>query len=395
LTRTPLSSLHCLYLTSLPELRAAGPVWDDLWWRSDVVRPTARAELLAQSIEHFQPHRGFHAVVVANGQQWVGALPLVGCRLIPAAGLPGNAWSPNGDLLLDPEADVTAVCDLLMAAVAELPQPLFWFNQMVPEAPWWQALLRACGRTRFDSCCHQQFRAGRVELDCDWETYHKRLPKHHRQNLHRAMRRLNFEGDVGFEMGSQLAVSEVEPWLRAAFELEDRGRRRATGTSVLRTRGMDRFFVAQAKQLARWGQLETAALRLDGQMLAFVYGFRAKGVYYIQRIGGDVRFAAFSPGQLLINHILQQLHREGEARALDFAGPLSRPLSRWRPATYGVGRIVLAPNRFGGRLAMNAYTNGWRPLERFKAALAMQLRARPTGPNADDSAILEPVKTIG
>ena len=76
-------------------------------------------------------------------------------------------------------------------------------------------------------------------------------------------------------------------------------------------------------------------------MLAFVYGFRAKGVYFAHKIGYDPRFAAFSPGQLLFYHILEQLHSErrhagvglhgpADAVALALAAGNLRRLAAWR-----------------------------------------------------------------
>ncbi len=53
-----------IHLNSIDDLRSAAPAWDDLWWRSDVALPTARAELLAQWLERFAPHRDFHAFAV-------------------------------------------------------------------------------------------------------------------------------------------------------------------------------------------------------------------------------------------------------------------------------------------------------------------------------------------
>ena len=116
-----------------------------------------------------------------------------------------------------------------------------------------------------------------------------------------------------------------------------------------------------------WGQPEVAALRLDGRLLAFVSGFRAKGVYFAHKIGYDPRFAAFSPGQVLFHQIFKRLHSEGEVRALDFLGPLNQSLSRWRPETYEVGRVVLAPNRWLGRAAMYAYEHWYRKMARSRA----------------------------
>lgn len=152
---------------------------------------------------------------------------------------------------------------------------------------------------------------------------------------------------------------------------------------MLRTEGMFDYFVGQAKQLAAWGQLETAALRLDGQMLAFVYGFRAKNTIFALKIGYDPRFAAFCPGQFLFFRLLERFHGDGEPQTLDFMGPLTQSLSRWRPATYGVGRIVMAPRHWLGRVAMSAYVNGWRRFRAWQTAAAKTAYGQPaSGANA-------------
>jgi CelD/BcsL family acetyltransferase involved in cellulose biosynthesis len=382
------SKLRSIYLTSVEQLRAAAADWDDLWWRSETALPTARAEMLAQWIEHFKPRAGFHVLIVAEGQRWVAALPLVSRRvggLLPAAGLPGNPWMPCGELLLDAATDTAAVLDVLLAEVADLPWQLLWLNEAVPESPRWQALLRACDRAAMTAAYHERFRVGRVTIGRNWEIYQKRLPKSHRQGMARAAKRLACEGDVQYEMRSQLDVSEVEPWLREAFELEDRGWKGAAGTSVLRTPGMFRFFVGQAEQLARWGQLEAATLRLDGRLLAFVHGFRAKGVYFAHKISYDRRLAAFSPGQLLFCHVLEQLHNSSDTWALDFMGPLNQSLSRWRPETYGVGRVAIAPRRWAGRAAMYAYKNWWRRFRQWQTEAAVGNLDQAAMPDDEDS----------
>jgi hypothetical protein len=392
------SDMHCIHLTSVEQLRDAATSWDDLWWRSDLSLPTMRAELLAQWTEQFKPRARFHALVVADQQRWLAALPLVSCRvakLIPAGVLPSNSWSPCGELLLDGAAEADAALDLLLAETQELPWQLLWLNEAVCEAPRWRRFVHACDRANVPWCYHERFRVGRVEIDRNWDIYQKRLPKNHRQGMARALRRLSYEGDVRFEMRSRLDVDDVEPWLRAAFEVEDHSWKGTAGTSVFRTPGMFRFFVHHAEQLARWGQLETAALRLDGRILAFVYGFRAKGVYFAHKIGYDPRFAAFSPGQLLFNHIFERLHSEGDVRALDFMGPLNQSLSRWRPTTYGLGRLAIAPRRLLGRAAMYAYRHWWRPLRNLETAAADRLHDGLPSPANDDSVIPEPVGAPG
>ncbi len=382
-----MNDLHCIRLSSLDELRAEAPAWDDLWWRSDVAIPVARAELVAQWVERFHPHSQFRALVVATRGRWIAALPLVSCRvgwLIPTGALPSNAWLPCGELLLDPAADVDGAMDLLLAAAGGLPWQMLWLNDAVPEAPRWQALLRACSRAGISAAYHERFRVGRVAIEGDWDVYEKRLPKNHRQGMRRALRRLEGEGNVQFEMLGHVGEHDVKPWLQEALGLEDGSWKGSAGSSVLRTPGMVEFFTCHAEQLARWNQLQLSALRLDGRMLAFVYGFRAKGTCFAHKIGYDDRFAAFSPGHLLFNHILAQLHRDGETQVLDFMGPLNQSLKRWRPGTYGIGRIVIAQHKLLARAAMYAYEHCWRPIRHRKVAAAVAARGScPAGLEAD------------
>jgi CelD/BcsL family acetyltransferase involved in cellulose biosynthesis len=361
-----MTQLTCQHSTSVHQLHAVAAAWDNLWWRSEAALPTARAELLVQWLKQFHAQGDFHALVVVDEGQWVAALPLVSCRvgrLIPAGGLPTNPWSTCGELLLDPMANVDAVMDVLLASAGKLSWPLLWLNEVLPDTPRWKALLGACDRAGVAACCHERFRAGRVRIDGTWDSYRKRLAKSHRQGMQRALRRLEGIGEVKFEMCSRLAVDEMEPWLLEAFMLEDRSWKGSAGTSVLHTPGMFQFFVRQSKQLASWGLLEAAALRLDGRLLAFVSGYRAKGVYFAHKISYDPDFSAFSPGQLLFYHILERLHEEGEVHTLDFMGPMTQAMLRWRPETYGVGRIALAPQGGIGRALMYAYQHGWRALK--------------------------------
>lgn len=386
---------HVIHITSLDDLRNNTGAWDDLWWRSETVLPTARAELLAQWIEQFRPRCNFHALVVSQAGRWIAALPLVSCRigcLVPAGSMPGNSWSPCGDMLCDSTVDPETVAELLLSAAAQLPWQLLWINDAMPETKRWQAVLRACDRFQLPASYHERYRVGRVELSENWNSYQKQLPKNHRQAMNRAGRKLECEGTVRFEMNSRLEVTAVEPWLTEAFEVEDFGWKGMNGSSVLRTPGMFRFFVNQAKQLARWGQLETAALWLDDRMLAFVYGFRAKGVYFAHKIGYDPRYAPFSPGQFLFYNILERLHDDEQVEALDFVGPLNHSLSRWRPTTYGVGRIVLSPRGMVGRAAMYAYRHIWRRMRRAKTAAI----PNTTVPNGEEKPfVLEPTGATG
>ncbi len=141
-----------IHLKSIDDLRSAAPAWDDLWWRSDVALPTARAELLAQWLECFARRSDFHAFAVEEDGRWVAALPLISRRLaglLPAGTLPCNPWSPCGELLLDPAADTAAALDAILAAAADASWQWLWLNDTVLHSPRWRAFVRlAIGQMR-------------------------------------------------------------------------------------------------------------------------------------------------------------------------------------------------------------------------------------------------------
>ena len=382
----PVNNLHCIHLTSVDELRAAASAWDDLWWRSDVALPTVRAELLAQWVEQFKPRGGFHALVVADASSVDRGA---------AAGLAPRGMADSGGRTAQQSLVAlrriaagrrrptpTPRSIVLLAAAAELPWQLLWLNEAVPEAPRWQALLRACQRAGVAASYHERFRVGRVEIDQNWDIYQKRLPKNHRQAMKRALRRLACEGDVQFEMHSRLAVAGGRAVAASGVrgggsQLEGRGRHvgapHAGHVPLLRPPGR-----ATGRSGANWKRPPCGS---TARCWRSSTDFAPRACTSPTRSATTRASPRSVPGQLLFHHILEQLHGDGDVRALDFMGPLTQSLSRWRPATYGIGRVALAPRRLLGRAAMYAYQHWWRPLRDLKA----RLRNRDETLSIDDS----------
>jgi CelD/BcsL family acetyltransferase involved in cellulose biosynthesis len=362
-----MSGRRVLTLSSVAQLRGAAADWDDLWWRSEVTLPVARAELLAQWIEHFAPGARFRALVVEKGGRWVAALPLVESprgRRLGAAGLPGNEWCPGGDLLLDPQSDAAAVLAALVSALRDLPWPWLWL-QVTLDASRWQRFAAVADHAGMASDCRPDWYVPVIPITHDWEACQQGWSKKHLTKMVKAERHLAERGRVEFCDYSHLGPNEVPPWLRRAFEIEDLSWKGAAGTSVLRAPGMLEFFVRQAQQLADWGQLELAFLAVGGRPISFVYGFRGKGVCYWHKIGYDPEFRCSTPGQLLQYHVLKRLHDDPGCHAVDCLGPLTDALAKWKPGVRTAGRLLVAPGAWRGRLAVHACRHWWPRIRRL------------------------------
>jgi len=340
------------------ELRAAAGAWDDLWNRAESAAPLTRAELLAQWLDEFAPKATCRCLIVEEGGQFVAALPLVGRRvkrLFEMASIPSNPWCVCGDLLVDPQADVPAALDALVDAINRLPWPLVWLTPVPLATPRWQAFSAALTRAEMPFAVQSHYHIGEINLDGDWESYQAGWSGKHRRQMHKALDRARHDGPLELKVYDHLAGDQLNQALRRGFAVENRSWKGQAGTSVLRTPGMFELYQRQARQLAEWGQLRLAFLEHAGREIAFEYGFRAKRTYFSAKVGYDPAFADYSPGQLLRLLLLERFHEDGEIDRVDFWGPLSRATSEWIDSVYAVGRIVAAPRRMAGRLALRAY----------------------------------------
>jgi len=358
-------------LSSTDELRRMAAAWDDLWRRSEVDVPSARANLVALWVDHFQPRAALRAVIIEHEGRLVAALPLVIRRLrgvVTVASLPCNDWAASGDLLVDPAADVATVLDLLAQAISDIDARLLWLEQVAIESPRWQALLAACRRIEMLVSVREHYRVGQVEINQDWDAYEATRKGDHRRSRRRYAKLLDQAGGAELRVACPNPAGVKELLLRG-FEVENRSWKGAAGSSVLKTPGLFDFLILEARQLATWNQLELCFLEHRGQAIAFDYGWNSKGVHFVPKLGYDDAFSKFGPGQQLLMRILERLHNDPERRLLDFWGPLVSWNESWSTRSYGVGRVVMAAPQAISRGLFRAYAD-WHPrLRRFGQTL--------------------------
>lgn len=338
--------LTVIRLNTIDELRAAAPAWNDLWRRSDCTSPLAQAEPVADWLAHFNPTGRFQALIVAEEERWLMALPLVEQRMagvLRAGILPCNAWPSGATLLWDAAATEDADLGLAISAgVAGLPWPLVFLEAAMPARASWQALLRTLTAADMPCDLRTRWQVGRLTIEHNWPAAFGRLSRKHRQRISASLGKLAARGEVRFQLHAHLAPHEVEPLLRRAWETEDRGWKGAAGTSVLRSPGAAEFMLAQARNLAAEGRLRLAMLDCGEINVAFCYGVLGKGVFHSFKIGYDPAFAPLSPGHLLQFHLLRELHADPQVTAVDYIGQVSAYHASWTADVYPFARLAFA-----------------------------------------------------
>lgn len=106
----------------------------------------------------------------------------------------------------------------------------------------------------------------------------------------------------------------------------------------------------QAQKLAQRGQLRIAFLEYRGELIAFEYGWAAKGIYFTPKVGYDASYRQLGPSQVLRAALIEQMFGDPHWQLLDFCGPACRATSEWRTRDYPIGRLVVATNLLGRSL---------------------------------------------
>lgn len=302
------------FVDSEADLQAMAGEWEDLaarspahifqthsflsaWHRHVGMREGASLAIVTHR-EHFKLVGIFPACVVNIGAirvlTWLGGLQVI----------------DYGDVLYDQSAASLGVDDFVFEALTTLRgrgrHSVAFFPNVRRDALAFGAL-----STRL--LTHGNDAAPCVPIPGDFETYLGSLTQRMRHEVRRRVRRLGELGEVDFRV-----VGPHEPEHdHVMTALIDQKRRRfaAPGAkSVLHRPGYEAFYREQSVE-SPWAHL--SCLTLDGQVIAAHFGYLHKDRLYLLLTSFDESYAAYSPGKVLIYHLLKEC-TEQEIDLLDF-----------------------------------------------------------------------------
>jgi CelD/BcsL family acetyltransferase involved in cellulose biosynthesis len=378
-----MSAPRLVQLNSAADIRSAAPQWDDLWERSEVTVPVARAEFVAHWIERCMPLAKTRALAVELDGRFVAAMPLIGGRLkrfMAVGKFPCSNWSWAGDLLLDVASDVPAALDVLLTGIERVGWPLIWIEDAPFDANHWRQFIAAAKLRGLRIHTKESFRVAVIEIDHDWPGYERRLTRGLRRQMRRMGQRASKSGDAKLTVYCNPPPGEIEALLRRGFTIEDSGWKGLARSSVLKWPERFSFHLEEAVEAARIGALQISFLDVADRPIAFEYGWNCKGVYHSFKVGYDEAFSELTPGQLLRYRMLQEFFRDPKQQLVDFLGPAVPATTRWATATYPVGRVVLSTGRLSGRIMLHAYRSWWPVVQRLRRRWTRSTTANPVHP---------------
>lgn len=142
-----------------------------------------------------------------------------------------------------------------------------------------------------------------VEVDRMLADYRDSLKSSFRADLRRRSRRLAERGEVRLDVrdGSQ----GLDSLLAAGWKLETSEWKERLGTAVAARASTRHFYTDVACRAAERGQLRLCFLRLDSSPIAFIFALEQAAVLYLLKGGFDPAYASVSPGQLLVERVIE------------------------------------------------------------------------------------------
>ncbi len=156
-----------------------------------------------------------------------------------------------------------------------------------------------------------------IPLNCEYEQFFARLKGGYRYNLRKRFERLGKLGPVDVEVIRDRAG--VRDAMADGLKIEAAAWKGDHGTAIASDPAVTEFYVKLAERQADLGQLHLTFLRVGGKRISFNYLLRNNKTLYGVKIGYDPEYHTYSPGNALLNLILQKACADGLAE-YDFLG---------------------------------------------------------------------------
>lgn len=289
---------------------AAGPLAGPDWIRALVASHGQDAALHLFSAS--QDGRVTAVLPLLLRRGWLRGWPL---RKLSA---PVDGTTLRFDLVAAPGEPGQTAIQALWEAVSGWPDWTMLELGPMPEAGGAERLLACAAAAGYPAVNRALFRSPCLDLARGLDAVLAAASANFRHKLRRTRRRLLEQGPLRLELVARPGAGDLE----AFFRLEAAGwKGRKGGKAVLRRSAQQqRFYQELVTATLAQGQCTLHRLRLGDRVLAASLGLIGGQTYYAVRWCYDEQFAAFGPGHLLIESLLQECERLG-LRTFDFTGP--------------------------------------------------------------------------
>lgn len=329
------------------------PVWNELAAVAGLDHPFLEHVWIRTWWECFGAGSTLQILVAKSGDHTVAIAPLIltSVRMwgvkVRRLGFFYNAHVPRADFLIAQRSE-----EVYRAIWNHLSQTRNWDVLQLCQLPEGSETLKAISDlAALDHCRIVTWLSGaspHVTLNCSWMQYFDSLAGKHRSNLRNRLKRLNAAGPVQVEtIASHENLSEA---LEAGLQLEAAAWKGEAGTAISSDPDVSRFYSTLALRAADRGWMRLHFLQAGPQRVAFDFSLEYKNRIHLLKIGYDPAYAPYSPSNLLVSMVLQELFARDDVKEYDFLGESGDWKLQWTKLSRSHYWLFVFSCTFKGRL---------------------------------------------
>lgn len=334
-----MTELDIVRIRSKSEFQLYQKPWDQLFARCPQHQVTARHGLVSAYWDAFLSDRPAEILALAKPEtgDLVAAFPLGWhklLRVLPQAKNFSNPWSLGFIGLLSPLEKAQRLRPNLQLAFAAVGHPMLTWDFISDENPVAQRLLTEDLLPGATVQRVEQFAVGKTLLTPTWDDFIADWSKKRRRFIRRACEQLQECGDYRLVTWHNQPVTNAQAAWQTCLEIESRGWKGQDGSDIASHASARQYYDELLRQLHHSGELRFYGLEVNGQIVAYDFGYLYRRVATSLKVSYHPDFAQYSPGHVLNSLVIQDLIRQQEADWIDTVGELNEANSKWCRSSY-------------------------------------------------------------
>jgi CelD/BcsL family acetyltransferase involved in cellulose biosynthesis len=356
LTHTPEvaeQSLQIETITDLSRFTAVGEGWDRLVDLSGIERLFVSHAWLHTWWEAFGRDQQLHILLLRNAGQLVGAVPMMRSKArlyglkVDSLQTIYNPHTPRVDFIIAPgwaEKVYESVWNYLRD---QTECEMIAFRQVPGDSSTISTIEAMAAADGWLSGQWMAPPSPYIALNCTHDELLKRLKGGYRYNLRKRHERLSKIGPVDVEVITQR--ERVRDAMQDGLRIEAAAWKGESGTAIASDASVTDFYIRLAERQADVNQLRLTFLKVRGKRISFNYILCSDNKLYGVKIGYDPEFHTYSPGNMLLNLILQDACPKGLSE-YDFLGVDDEWKMDWTDTTRAHRWLFLFRNGIRSRM---------------------------------------------
>lgn len=309
--------LRLIDVRSAADLASHADAWAELLLESPAASPMLSYPQISAFFEtQIPPAETWLCLFAYEDERLIGVLPLIAARTVKSLGFSILFLKTPYDILHTSGVDCLTLrgreetIELFVAYLSGIPRtwPLIRMRELpdhsasmvylTRKGTGLRAIHRPCGSENY------------IEVPKSYEAYHAGFSSNFRRQLKRGARKLDELPDIRFLCPENTRPSAEN--VRRFEEIEASGWKGESGFTIKAVEGSASFYTLAAERFRNHGWMVWNFLETGEQTIGAHYAVRIKRTLFLLKISYDDRFSACSPGNQLLEKVIQRTCETGD-----------------------------------------------------------------------------------